>query len=102
MANQRLISPLAQSPKLNNVAVIPGTTPKSLSALFVQLNCGYVRMDKAMNVNATMGTTMPTPPLVVSHHDSLRSYKPITNQRYVVFVGLRFWVLRNKPPERPK
>ena len=33
-------TPAVNNPKLNNGPVIPVTTPRSLSALFVQLNCG--------------------------------------------------------------
>ena len=81
MAKLRLKSPLKKSPKLNSVEVIPGTTPKSLSALFIQLNCGYVvAIANPINVNANTGVRMPATPPNRSQNDFLYSDKQVTLQ----------------------
>ncbi len=38
---------------------MPGTTPKSLNALFVQLNVGQDAMAVKIQTKATMGATIP-------------------------------------------
>lgn len=51
--------PLIQSPILNSGAVIPSTTPKSLSALWVQLKSGYDAIAESIHVKATIGEANP-------------------------------------------
>lgn len=59
VAKQKASIPAAVSPKLNNGAVKPGAIPKSLSALFVQLNSGQDAIEIEMQVNANMGVANP-------------------------------------------
>lgn len=51
--------PLIQSPILNSGAVIPSIMPKSLSALWVQLNSGYEAIAESIQVKATIGEANP-------------------------------------------
>jgi hypothetical protein len=50
------------SPKLNKIAVGFGITPRSLSALSVQLKLGAYAIDSNMQLNATMGVSIPQIP----------------------------------------
>ena len=52
-------TPLTKSPKLKSEDVMPETTPKSLRALFVQLNVGYDAMAVRMQTNAIIGDIIP-------------------------------------------
>jgi hypothetical protein len=58
--------PPAMRPKLNSVALIPVTTPKSLRASSAQLNCGYEATASNMNVKVTNGVIMPQIPDILS------------------------------------
>src|SRR5512137_1047784 len=58
-AKQKASTPATVSPKLKTGAVKPGATPKSLSALFVQLNSGHDAIEIEIQVNATMGVANP-------------------------------------------
>ncbi len=54
--------PLWKRPKLNSVDVAFGTTPKSLSALLVQLNPECDAIASPMKINAATGVIMPAVP----------------------------------------
>ena len=59
MAKFKARSPQANRPKLKIIPVTPGTTPRSLRALFVQLNWGWVAMAIMMQINAKIGAITP-------------------------------------------
>jgi hypothetical protein len=61
-------------PELNRTAVTPSTTPKSLRAFPVQLNCGKLSIASKINVNATIGAIVPQTPDILSQ---LTFFEPI-------------------------
>jgi hypothetical protein len=52
-------NPLAYNPKLKRDPVMPGIMPKSLRALFVQLNLGKDVMAVRIQTNASIGAAIP-------------------------------------------
>jgi len=58
-ANNNAKKPLINKPKLKIKPVKPGTTPRSLNALLVQLKEGYETIAIMMHVNATIGAAIP-------------------------------------------
>jgi hypothetical protein len=73
--------PQANSPKLKIVPVAPGTTPKSLRALFTQLNWEWVAMAIMMQMDAKMGATIPFAAPILCKLLALESDKPLIPQQ---------------------
>ena len=65
IAKLKANNPLTRRPKLNNEAVKPGTTPKSLRALLVQLKSGKDAMLVNIKANANMGANIPAEPPIL-------------------------------------
>ena len=73
--------PQANSPTLKIIPVTPCITPKSLRALFIQLNWRWVAIAIMMQMNAKMGAIIPLAAPILCRLFALESDNPLIPQQ---------------------